>query len=191
MKIMCKASVQTNSSRKTRKCKNSAKRNGLCSLHLQREELDVAETLLTLSKESQITEDSMSNEYLDSNNTYTHSLSNYTDVINSMERDFNNSMEYLNVQFHELKSNLTLTELDKMEVLFTGYFEKYEDYNNNLKNDIKTQLEYYENIVEKLYNDKKILESHIQYRKEQCEEMKRLITYARERLLNLHDLLTL
>lgn len=189
----CKAFISTSSSKKTRRCKRSAKEGGLCSVHKQKEilltktkdELVAANAMITLSQSSQTQLDTTVKM------DYTHSFANYKDTIKSMEREYNNSMEYLNVEFQKLKSHLTLTELDKMEVLCTGTFEKYEDYNNSLKHDIDNQLDYYENIIERLYEDRKILVSNMKHREEQVEEMKRLITDARERLTYLHDLLTL
>lgn len=197
----CKAFISTQSGKKTRRCKKSAKENGLCSSHKQKEllltktkeELVAANAMVMLSQSSQTQNNNvvMSDSETNTKQEYTHPFANYKDTINSMEREYNNSMEYLNVEFQKLKSHLTLTELDKMEVLCTGTFEKYEDYSNSLKHDIDNQLDYYENIIERLYEDRKIIISNMKYREEQVDEMKRLISDARERLTYLHDLLTL
>lgn len=186
----CKAFITTNNGKASRRCKRSASVNGFCYTHKQtrsNDELVAADALVTLSQFSQ-TQDDLSNQ----NTSYnTPVLFNYKDTINSMEREYNNSMDYLNVEFQKLKSHLTLDELDKMEVMCTGTFEKYEDYSNSLKHDIDNQLNYYENIIEKLYEERKILTSNMKYREEQVDEMKRLVSDARERLTYLHNLLTL
>lgn len=183
----CKAFITTTNGKKTRRCKKSASVGGFCFTHRQRrttDELVVADALVTLSQTQQTDE-------LSQQTSYTPTLFNYKDTINSMERDYNNSMEFLNIEFQKLKSHLTLHELDKMDVLCAGAFEKYEDYSNSLKHDIDNQLDYYENIIERLYEDRKILVSNMKCREEQMEEMKRLVSDARERLTYLHELLTL
>lgn len=206
MTSMCKAYITNKNEKKSRRCKKSASSSGFCSTHKKKQillsnsmsDLNAAESLVTLSQSTQSqqehdyqsTQAQQEHDY-NADCDYTHSFSNYKDTIKSMEREFTNSMEYLNVQLHELKSHLTLTELEKMDVLCTSYFEKYEDYGMSLKNDIKNQLEYYEKMVESLYEDEKILESNMKYRKDQSAEMNKLIQDAKERLVYLHDLLTL
>ena len=201
MTSTCKAFITTKNSNKTRRCKRHATLNGLCSSHKTKNlltrtktELDAADALVTLSQIHQCNVSTESTSQLTNQSIETvdyTGFTNYKDTINSMEREYNNSIEFLNIEFQKLKSHLTLNELDKMDVLCKGIFEKYEEYNNNLKTDIDTQLDYYENIIEKLYEDRKILVSNMKYREEQMEEMKTLVTDARERLTYLHDLLTL